>query len=237
MQPTFNKLPLVLLLVTSFAVQAQTKKSAATDSVKTATVQVNVTDFKDKPRKAEQVLFHAKKKNRDFFGRTNAQGKLSLALPVGDEYIVTIKSLTDTSKYGELKIAALEAGQYYTDPFVVNIQYEAPMNFTLNHVYFDVGKATLRPESNKELQDLADYLKYKEDDKIEIAGHTDNVGKEADNLKLSQQRAEAVKNYLVKKGIAAARLTAKGYGATVPVADNATEEGKQKNRRTEIKIL
>jgi len=56
-------------------------------------------------------------------------------------------------------------------------------------------------------------------------------------LKLSQQRAEAVKNYLIKKGIATGRLTAKGYGATAPVADNSTNEGKQMNRRTEVKIL
>lgn len=234
MQATKQLLSLFLIAM-AIATQAQNKK--ANDSVKMATVQVNVTDFKAKPRKGEEVLFHAKKKNKDFFGRTNAAGKLSLALPVGDDYIVTIKSLSDSTKYGELKIAALEENQFYTDPFVVNVQYEAPREFTLNHVYFDVAKATLRSESNKELQELAEYLKYKEDEKIEIAGHTDNDGKDADNMKLSQQRAEAVKNYLIKRGIAANRLIAKGYGATMPIADNSTEAGKQKNRRTEVKIL
>jgi OOP family OmpA-OmpF porin len=80
-------------------------------------------------------------------------------------------------------------------------------------------------------------MKWKEEQKIEIAGHTDNVGKDADNLKLSLQRAEAVRNYLIKKGIKADRITAKGYGATQPVADNGTDAGRQKNRRTEVVLL
>ena len=72
--------------------------------------------------------------------------------------------------------------------------------------------------------------------KVEISGHTDNVGKPADNLLLSNNRAKAVVNYLVSKKIPAARLTAKGYGETKPVADNKTEEGRAQNRRTEMKV-
>lgn len=226
-----------MLLLSGLSLQAQNKKSAPTDTAKTATVQVNLTNFSNKPIKGEQVNFLGKNSKKLFFNRTNALGKSSIALPAGDTYIVTIKAMTDTSKYGELEIAALEEGQSYSEPFVVNIQYEAPKNFTLDNVFFDVGKATLTPASYKELQELFEYLKWKEEVRIEIAGHTDNVGKDADNLKLSQQRADAVRNYLIKKGIAAARLTAKGYGAAVPVADNSTAEGKQKNRRTEVKVL
>jgi len=73
--------------------------------------------------------------------------------------------------------------------------------------------------------------------KIEISGHTDNVGKPADNLSLSNNRAKAVVNYLIGKKIAPQRLTAKGYGETKPVADNKTEEGKAKNRRTELRVV
>ena len=80
-------------------------------------------------------------------------------------------------------------------------------------------------------------MKWKENEKIEIGGHTDNVGSDADNLKLSQQRAEAIRQYLIKKGIQPARVIAKGYGASEPVADNSTNEGRQNNRRTEVKIL
>jgi len=72
---------------------------------------------------------------------------------------------------------------------------------------------------------------------IEISGHTDDVGDDALNLELSQKRAESVRNYLIKNGIASNRVTAKGYGETQPIADNSTPEGKAKNRRTEVKIL
>ena len=73
--------------------------------------------------------------------------------------------------------------------------------------------------------------------KIELGGHTDNVGRPEDNQRLSEQRAKAVYDYIVGKGVAANRLTYKGYGETQPVATNDTEEGRGENRRTEIKVL
>jgi outer membrane protein OmpA-like peptidoglycan-associated protein len=73
--------------------------------------------------------------------------------------------------------------------------------------------------------------------KIQISGHTDNIGTATDNLKLSENRAKAVTAYLAGKGIDIKRLTSRGYGATQPVADNKTEEGKALNRRTELKIV
>jgi outer membrane protein OmpA-like peptidoglycan-associated protein len=87
------------------------------------------------------------------------------------------------------------------------------------------------------LNDLAEFMARKKNIKIEIAGHTDNVGDKDANQKLSQERAASVKAYLVKKGISTDRVIAKGYGDTQPMADNDTPEGKQKNRRTEIRVL
>ncbi len=72
---------------------------------------------------------------------------------------------------------------------------------------------------------------------VEIAGHTDHSGNDADNIRLSQRRADAIKAYLVKRGISADRIIAKGYGEHDPHASNDTEEGRAKNRRTEIKVL
>ena len=72
---------------------------------------------------------------------------------------------------------------------------------------------------------------------VEIQGHTDDVGKPEDNLKLSQDRAEEVRKYLVSKGIEAMRVSAKGYGHTMPIADNANDAGKSKNRRTSLKVI
>ncbi len=73
--------------------------------------------------------------------------------------------------------------------------------------------------------------------KVQIEGHTDNVGNAADNMKLSENRAKAVVNYLVSKNISITRLTAKGFGATKPIAENNTEEGRAQNRRTELKVV
>jgi outer membrane protein OmpA-like peptidoglycan-associated protein len=87
------------------------------------------------------------------------------------------------------------------------------------------------------LNELAVYLVRKVDERIEIGGHTDNVGTAANNLKLSMERATAVMNYMISKGIDPARLEAKGYGMSVPVESNKTEEGRAQNRRTEAKIL
>ena len=80
-------------------------------------------------------------------------------------------------------------------------------------------------------------LKRKDDERIELGGHTDNVGTPKNNLVLSEARANTVRNYLIEKGIDPNRVTAKGYGLTNPVADNRTAEGRALNRRTEVTIL
>jgi outer membrane protein OmpA-like peptidoglycan-associated protein len=104
-------------------------------------------------------------------------------------------------------------------------------------VNFETGKADLDPESYPVLDELVAYLKRKDDEKIEVGGHTDNVGTAANNLKLSEDRANTVRAYLLMKGIDPERVTAKGYGLTEPVADNKSDEGRAQNRRTEVKIL
>jgi OOP family OmpA-OmpF porin len=121
--------------------------------------------------------------------------------------------------------------------YEVDIKIEPPKEFILDNVYFDSGKATLKPTSNKALNDLTEVLKLKKTMEIEIQGHTDNVGTDESNTKLSQDRADAVKKYLVSKGISEKRVTAKGYGPSRPVADNGTDAGKAKNRRTSLKVI
>ena len=103
--------------------------------------------------------------------------------------------------------------------------------------FFDVNKFDLKPESEAELDKLVQLLNDNPTLKIQIGGHTDNIGKPADNLALSNNRAKAVVNYLVAKNISAQRLTAKGFGETQPVDDNKTEEGRARNRRTELKVI
>jgi outer membrane protein OmpA-like peptidoglycan-associated protein len=108
-------------------------------------------------------------------------------------------------------------------------------SIALHNILFDTGKATIKRESAKELALVIEVLKADDTLKVEVQGHTDNVGAKAANLALSQQRADAVRDYLIKTGgISAARLTAVGFGDTKPVAPNTTEEGKASNRRVEL---
>ena len=105
-------------------------------------------------------------------------------------------------------------------------------------ILFDTGKATIKPESAKALAPVGELLTSQASLKLEIQGHTDNVGVAAANLKLSQDRAAAVKAYLVKTfGIAADRLSSVGLGDTKPVGDNKTDDGRAKNRRVELKKI
>jgi outer membrane protein OmpA-like peptidoglycan-associated protein/tetratricopeptide (TPR) repeat protein len=106
----------------------------------------------------------------------------------------------------------------------------------LRNIFFDTGKSVLRSESNAELDRLVKLMNDVPGLKVEISGHTDNVGSAKSNLTLSQARAQAVVSYLTKKGIAASRMTAKGYGQDAPIATNATADGRQQNRRTEFEI-
>ncbi|MBI5728012.1 MAG: OmpA family protein [Ignavibacteriales bacterium] len=115
--------------------------------------------------------------------------------------------------------------------------YEARNNWVLVGINFDEGKSSFRPEAHAILLNAAQVLLSSPDMRIEIQGHTNNVGSTESNKKLSQARAEAVKLYLVAKGVDSSRLTAIGYGDTLPVVDNATPEGKELNRRIEFKIL
>jgi len=101
-------------------------------------------------------------------------------------------------------------------------------------ILFDTGKATLQPASDEPLSQVLQMVQGDDALKVMIEGHTDNVGAAAANQALSEKRAQSVRDWLTEKGIAASRLTAKGYGASNPVADNTTEEGRAKNRRVEL---
>lgn len=112
---------------------------------------------------------------------------------------------------------------------------EVGTKFEVKNLFFPSGKATLTSESENELKKLFEILNRTEI-VIELAGHTDNVGDDENNMKLSQARVESVKSYLVERGIDARRMNAKGYGELQPIADNATPEGRQANRRVELEV-
>lgn len=107
---------------------------------------------------------------------------------------------------------------------------------SMSDILFDVDKATLKPDLKTSLARVAGILSVYQELNVSVEGHTDNTGSEKHNLKLSEQRAQNVLEFLVAQGIDTRRLSAKGFGMSVPVADNATKEGRQKNRRVDLVI-
>ncbi len=191
-----------------------------------------VTNYKMKPLSKEIIMFSNDKTKAIIKVNTDANGKFEVLIPVNATYSLKYKNFTSDVDYTKMTIPASKEATYE-----VEIKIDPPKEFVLDNVYFDTGKSSLKPTSFKALNDLVEILKLKNTMIVEIQGHTDNVGKEDENLKLSQERAGEVKKYLVSKGIEESRITAKGYGATMPVADNTTEAGKSKNRRTSLKVI
>lgn len=113
-------------------------------------------------------------------------------------------------------------------------------NLTLNMpggITFDTGKANIKPNFTPVLDDIANVLVKYPDTHIEVQGHTDNVGDDADNLRLSELRAKSVVSALQSRGVPASRMKATGFGESMPIASNNTPQGREANRRVEIKII
>ncbi len=222
-------LPFLFSLIITTVV-AQTKLEPTETE---ALLNVSVVNGNNKTQEGEKVTFVAQKTKKTYSGVTGADGKFSILIPEGDEYLVKYKSFSDDKDYNTIKVPSQDG----LINFDFSIKVELPKTYTLDNVFFDSGRSVIRPESFKELNELAEFMKLKKSLVIEIAGHTDNVGKADENMKLSQDRSAAVRDYLIRKGIAAERVTAKGYGATQPVADNTNDKGRQQNRRTEVRIV
>lgn len=205
---------------------------------KDAGVNVTIADAKSgQMLPGEIIVFKSSVNGTEFQGLSDSTGKFSIRLPSGAKYEIFILGFKDSTSYTVLDIPTLKPNQYYKNPFKVDIQFEAPKAFVLENCTFETGKADLKPESYSVLDELVDYLKRKDDERIELGGHTDNVGRAEANMTLSTNRANTVRAYLLMKGIAPERVEAKGYGMTMPIAENDTDEGRALNRRTEVKIL
>jgi len=165
-------------------------------------------------------------------------GKYKLVLPYGKNYGITAKAKGLIPTSINLDLSKVK-GRYLEldDRDLSMVPLVKGNTATINNLFFDLGKATLKPESEPELKRILQVMNENKNLVIEISGHTDNTGTDEINNKLSLERANAVKDNLLKGGIDTARIRTKGYGKTKPKADNATEEGRQINRRVEIEIL
>ena len=167
--------------------------------------------------------------------KTDSSGNYLLTLPSGRDYAFTVNQrgyLFNSDQYFLKNGMADSAAQKNIE--LQPIEKNAAI--VLKNIFFETNRFELSPASQTELDKLVTLLQENPTIKIEIGGHTDNVGKAADNLALSDHRAKAVVDYLLAKKIDPTRLSSKGYGMTLPVADNSTPEGRAQNRRTEMKI-
>ncbi len=165
-------------------------------------------------------------------------GLYKLVLPYGVNYGITAKAKGFLPSSINIDLSKLR-GRYLEldERDLVMAPIAKGSSMTINNLFFETGKATLTAESDPELKRIVQVMQENATLQIEISGHTDNTGSDELNNKLSQDRADAVKNYLMNAGVKSDRIRTKGYGKTKPKADNSTEEGRQLNRRVEFAIL
>lgn len=170
-------------------------------------------------------------------------GNFIAALPKGGQYACKVEAV-DYVYYSQQ--FNLSDGNFDFKPYILDIELipiPAVQNTTqtysmvLNNIFFETGSTALLPKSNYEIENIVQMMSANPMLKIIIVGHTDNVGNEKDNFRLSQERAKSVHDALVFKGIPADKIKYEGKGDTQPIADNTSEEGRSKNRRTELVIL
>ncbi|MCY7310004.1 MAG: OmpA family protein [Chitinophagaceae bacterium] len=167
---------------------------------------------------------------------TDETGNYFITLPVGKDYAFNVNR-KGYLFYSDNFLMMNKSPDSVYQKNIALLPIEMNARVVLKNIFFDVGKFELKSASQVELEKLVHLLTENRTLKIEISGYTDNVGKPADNLALSNNRAKSVVTYLVSKSIPVQRLTAKGYGETKPIADNKTEEGRALNRRTEMKVV
>jgi outer membrane protein OmpA-like peptidoglycan-associated protein len=164
------------------------------------------------------------------------KGEFLACLTTGKEYMLNV-SKEGYLFYSDYFNCSDETDQQHAYKITARLkQPVAGETVVMKNIFFDNNKFDLKTESFSELNKLVAFLKSSPNVAIEIGGHTDAIGDAKLNVTLSENRAKSVYNYLIEKGIAASRLSFKGFGSTVPVADNTTEEGRAQNRRTEFKI-
>jgi outer membrane protein OmpA-like peptidoglycan-associated protein len=170
------------------------------------------------------------------FTSNQQTGAYLISLPGGKNYMIAVKAEDYLFHSENINVAESNVSREIINNIKLK-KVEVGQSIVLNNIFFDTGAATLRSESYAELGVLYALLINNPSLKIEISGHTDNVGSAASNLRLSEERARAVVAYLVERGIDRDRLTYKGYGFSKPIASNETASGRQMNRRTEFQIL
>ena len=164
-------------------------------------------------------------------------GEYKIALPANNRYGFRAEASGYIPINENLDLTKLASGREEIERDLILVPIEQGQTLTINNVFFETGQTELLPASYPELERLAKLMAENPKMQIRLEGHTDNVGVPQSNMVLSNSRVEAVKNFLVSKGVNESRIQSKGFGQTKPIAPNNTEEGRAKNRRVEFIIL
>ncbi|WP_083732925.1 OmpA family protein [Spirosoma montaniterrae] len=164
-------------------------------------------------------------------------GEYKIVLPYGQRYTMRAIAKDFIAEGDNIDLTKTAGFQEIKNKELKLVPIEVGRTVRLNNIFFDTGKSELRPESGPELDRLVITLNDAPKMVIEVRGHTDNTGSNEINAKLSQDRADAVREYFISKGIEPDRIASKGFGETKPVATNDTDEGRQQNRRVEFVIV
>jgi len=164
-------------------------------------------------------------------------GEYKIVLPYGQKYSMRAIAKDFIAEGDNVDLTQMKGFQEIKGKELKLVPIEVGRTVRLNNIFFDTGKAELRSESGPELDRLVTTLNESPKIVIEVRGHTDNTGSNEINAKLSQDRADAVREYFISKGIEPDRVGSKGFGESKPVATNDTDEGRQQNRRVEFMIV
>ncbi len=164
-------------------------------------------------------------------------GEYKIVLPYGQKYSMRAIAKDFIAEGDNVDLTQMKGFQEIKGKELKLVPIEIGRTVRLNNIFFDTGKSELRPESGPELDRLVTTLNEAPKIVIEVRGHTDNTGSNEINAKLSQDRADAVREYFISKGIEPDRVGSKGFGESKPVATNDTDDGRQQNRRVEFLIV
>ncbi|MFK7969170.1 MAG: OmpA family protein [Bacteroidia bacterium] len=163
-------------------------------------------------------------------------GRFLMSLPMERSYAAHVEARGYLFGTRHFYLKDLPEETYFDIEIPLN-KVRRGVSITLNNIFFETGSFTLTSDSDPELRLLRDYLRQNARLQVEIEGHTDDIGDDDANKLLSENRAKAVRTWLIEHDIPEARITAVGYGESRPIADNKTDEGRAKNRRTEFRII
>jgi outer membrane protein OmpA-like peptidoglycan-associated protein len=218
------------------AKEAHGAKASKIEATKTEAAMKFIVVDKDKgPVKGVVICLTAPMGGKYYTAETDAEGYAEVLVPVGQKYDITYLSLsrhevaTTVTVTDEPKQNVKLTLRYKRQP--------PPPPFILSGIVFDTNKAYIRPESFPRLDILVDFMTHKRSARVEIAGHTDNVGNPKANKILSEKRAQSCRDYIVSKGVDRSKVTAVGFGEERPIVPNDSDDNRQKNRRIEVKEL